>query len=63
MVSGLSQTGKGEAMFSTGTPVGTIQPYFLTQAVPDLDRHQPLEQQPELAGSGSDDGSSFDFAP
>jgi phosphatidylserine/phosphatidylglycerophosphate/cardiolipin synthase-like enzyme len=36
-------------MFSTGTPVGTIQPYFLTQAVPDLDRHQPLEQQPELA--------------
>ncbi len=36
-------------MFSTGTPVGTIQPYFLTQAVPDLDRDKPLEQQPELA--------------
>ena len=35
--SALSQA-KGEAMLSTGTPVGTIQPYFLTQAVPDLDR-------------------------
>jgi phosphatidylserine/phosphatidylglycerophosphate/cardiolipin synthase-like enzyme len=36
-------------MFSTGTPVGTIQPYFLTQAVADLDRDKPLEQQPQLA--------------
>jgi phosphatidylserine/phosphatidylglycerophosphate/cardiolipin synthase-like enzyme len=36
-------------MLSTGTPVGTIQPYFLTQAVPDLDRSKPLDQQPRLA--------------
>jgi hypothetical protein len=36
-------------MLSSGTPVGNIQPYFLTQAVPALDRSKPLDQQPELA--------------
>src|SRR6185437_4656369 len=39
---------KGEAMLSTGTPVGNIQPYFLTQVVPDLDPAKVLDQQPEL---------------
>src|SRR6266702_2908579 len=36
-------------MLSTGTPVGNVQPYCLTQEVPDLDRSKPLGQQPELA--------------
>jgi|tagenome__1003787_1003787.scaffolds.fasta_scaffold20954649_2 phosphatidylserine/phosphatidylglycerophosphate/cardiolipin synthase-like enzyme len=38
-------------MFSTGTPVGNIQPYFLTQVVPeqDLDPAKQLDQQPQLA--------------
>lgn len=36
-------------MFSTGTPAGNVQPYFITQAVTDLDRSKPLDQQPELA--------------
>ena len=36
-------------MLSTGTPVGNIQPYFLTQVVPDLDPAKVLDQQPELA--------------
>jgi phosphatidylserine/phosphatidylglycerophosphate/cardiolipin synthase-like enzyme len=35
-------------MLSTGTPVGNIQPYFLTQVVPDLDPAKVLDQQPEL---------------
>jgi phosphatidylserine/phosphatidylglycerophosphate/cardiolipin synthase-like enzyme len=37
-------------MLSPGTAVGNIQPYFLTQAVPDLDPSKPLDQQPDLAG-------------
>jgi hypothetical protein len=36
-------------MLSPGTAVGNIQPYFLSQAVPDLDPSKPLDQQPELA--------------
>jgi phosphatidylserine/phosphatidylglycerophosphate/cardiolipin synthase-like enzyme len=37
-------------MLNPGTAVGNIQPYFLTQAVPDLDPSKPLDQQPDLAG-------------
>jgi len=36
-------------MFQKGTPVGGIQPYFLTQAVSDLDRTKQLADQPEIA--------------
>jgi phosphatidylserine/phosphatidylglycerophosphate/cardiolipin synthase-like enzyme len=36
-------------MFSAGVAAGNVQPYFLTQAVQDLDKSRPLGQQPELA--------------
>jgi phosphatidylserine/phosphatidylglycerophosphate/cardiolipin synthase-like enzyme len=36
-------------VFNVGVAVGDVQPYFLTQAVTDLDKSKPLDQQPELA--------------
>ncbi len=36
-------------MFNAGVAAGNVQPYFLTQAVTDLDDSKPLGQQPELA--------------
>lgn len=46
-------------MFEAGTAVGTIQPYFLTQAVPDLDGSVPLAQQQELPAI---EGQALDVA-
>lgn len=46
-------------MFEAGTAAGTIQPYFLTQAVPDLDGSVPLAQQQELPAI---EGQALDVA-
>ena len=39
----------GAAVFNTGGAAGNVQPYFITQAVTDLDDSKTLDQQPELA--------------
>jgi hypothetical protein len=36
-------------VFNAGVAAGNVQPYFLTQAVTDLDDSKTLDQQPELA--------------
>jgi phosphatidylserine/phosphatidylglycerophosphate/cardiolipin synthase-like enzyme len=36
-------------VFNTGVAAGNVQPYFLSQAVADLDDSKSLDQQPELA--------------
>ena len=38
----------GAAVFNAGVAAGNVQPYFITQAVSDLDGSKTLDQQPEL---------------